>query len=81
MEPNASTHNQSIDLTRPSPDNPGPSTSGLNTSNTPQDEGTSDRISNETVNTTETQRSSNINTQGIVGSLSFNCAEIQGDFY
>lgn len=63
MEPNISSDNQSIDLTRVPPSYPGPSTSGLSTSNTLQDV-TSDRMSNENPNTTEAQCNSDSNIQG-----------------
>lgn len=53
MEPNSSSHNQTVDLTRPPPDYPSPSTSGVNSSNS-QQEVTTESSSNETQNAPET---------------------------
>lgn len=61
MEPNSSSHAQTVDLTRPPPEYPGPSTSGFNTPSSPQ-ESSADGPSNETSNTSESQSSNN--TQG-----------------
>lgn len=68
MEPNNSSPNQTIDLTRPPPDYPGPSTSGLSTPSS-QQETDSNRTPDNDQNASEPQTETN--TEGIFFSLQY----------